>query len=215
MNEFDIKAAGWDHNKMHWERSEAIARGIIETIPLKSSWRALEYGSGTGITSFFLRNHLKEIIMMDNSQEMVKTMEKKIRDESVYNLKPVLHDLVKQEWNGQKFDLIFTQMALHHIENTDLILKRFRNILNNRGYLAIADLYPEDGSFHGAGFTGHKGFDPAALSIILENIGFNKIAYGHFFTIYKKISDNETKQYDMFLLTASKKTEIQNSVILF
>jgi hypothetical protein len=28
MNEFDIKAAGWDQNQMHWDRSEAIAGEI-------------------------------------------------------------------------------------------------------------------------------------------------------------------------------------------
>lgn len=208
MNEFDIKAAGWDDNPMHWQRAEAIAQGIIKSIPLKPSWKALEYGAGTGITSFLLKNHLKKITMMDSSQVMVKKMVKKIRDENVDNLVPVLHDLVKQEWKGGKFDLIFTQMALHHIENTDLILNRFRNILNGDGYLVIADLYPEDGSFHGTGFSGHKGFDPAALSKILKNKGFNKISFGPCFTINKKVSENETKKYDLFFMTASKTKSI-------
>jgi hypothetical protein len=28
MNEFDIKAAEWDKNPMHWDQSEAIANEI-------------------------------------------------------------------------------------------------------------------------------------------------------------------------------------------
>jgi hypothetical protein len=28
MNEFDVKAAEWDNNPMHWARSEAIANEI-------------------------------------------------------------------------------------------------------------------------------------------------------------------------------------------
>lgn len=204
MNEFDIKAAGWDDNPMHLQRAEIIAKNILESVPVKTDWTALEYGAGTGITSFFLKNHLKEIIMMDSSQEMVKAMEKKIRNEKTENLKPILYDLLKQEWAGQKFDLVFTQMVLHHIDNTELILTRFRNIINDGGYLAIADLYPEDGSFHGKGFTGHNGFNPEELKIILKNKDFDKVTYRTCFTINKKISDNESKKYDLFLMTAVK-----------
>jgi 16S rRNA A1518/A1519 N6-dimethyltransferase RsmA/KsgA/DIM1 with predicted DNA glycosylase/AP lyase activity len=49
MNEFDIKAAEWDNNPMHWERSEAIVNEIIKLIPLSNKMTALEYGAGTGI----------------------------------------------------------------------------------------------------------------------------------------------------------------------
>ena len=54
MNEFDIKAAEWDKNQMHWDRSEAIAKEIIKLIPLKKEMTALEYGAGTGYKTFLL-----------------------------------------------------------------------------------------------------------------------------------------------------------------
>ena len=72
MNEFDIKAAEWDKNPMHWDRSEAISNQIKKLIPLSKQMTALEYGAGTGITSFLLKDHLKEITLMDNSSEMVR-----------------------------------------------------------------------------------------------------------------------------------------------
>jgi hypothetical protein len=46
--------------------------------------------------------------------------------------------------------------------------KSFMSLLKPGGHLAIADLYTEDGSFHGDGFHGHKGFDPAILAAMLE-----------------------------------------------
>ncbi len=46
MNEFDIKAAEWDKNPMHWERSEAIVEEIRKTIPLNrqydSHWNTVQ-----------------------------------------------------------------------------------------------------------------------------------------------------------------------------
>ncbi|MBE3085307.1 MAG: hypothetical protein IMZ64_03700 [Bacteroidetes bacterium] len=87
MNEFDIKAAEWDKNPMHWDRSYAIAKEIIKLIPLKKEMTALEYGAGTGVTSFMLKDYLKKITLMDNSSEMVRIMNEKIETTKVKNLK--------------------------------------------------------------------------------------------------------------------------------
>ena len=65
MNEFDIKAAGWDQNPMHWDRSVAIAEQIKKLIPITKQMTALEFGAGTGITSFLLKDYLKEITLME------------------------------------------------------------------------------------------------------------------------------------------------------
>jgi hypothetical protein len=54
MNEFDIKAADWEKNPMHWERSDAIVDEIIKRIPLNRNMTALACGAGTGIASFLL-----------------------------------------------------------------------------------------------------------------------------------------------------------------
>jgi ubiquinone/menaquinone biosynthesis C-methylase UbiE len=203
VNEFDNKAAEWDNNPMHRDRSEAIANGIINSIPLNKEMRVLEFGAGTGITSFILMDRVKEIILMDNSSEMVKVMNEKIRASNANNLKALNFNMEHTDYKDEKFDLIITQMVLHHVADIDLIISRFRKLLNPGGYLAIADLYTEDGSFHGPGFMGHKGFDIAELSVLLGKQGFTNITSGKCFVINKKISDALTKQFDVFLLISS------------
>ena len=96
MNEFDIKAAGWDQDKIHWERSEAIAGEIKSQIPLNTEMSALEYGAGTGMASFLLKDELKSITLMDNSAGMVKVMKEKIRKSKLTNLKALNFDLEKE-----------------------------------------------------------------------------------------------------------------------
>jgi len=204
MNEFDIKAAEWDKNPMHWDRSKAIANEIKTMIPLNKEMRALEYGAGTGITSFLLKDNLKEITLMDNSTEMVKVMNEKIMATNVKNMKALNFDLDHQEYNDGTFDLIFTQMVLHHVLDSDLIIRKFSKILNPGGYLAIADLTPEDGSFHGEGFTGHNGFNIHDLSQTLMKNGLKDISHKICFVIDRKISETETKKFDVFLLTGKK-----------
>ena len=204
MNEFDIKAADWDANPMHWDRSEAIANEIKNLIPLNKEMSALEYGAGTGITSFLLRDHLKEITLMDNSAEMVRIMNEKIKASDTKNLKVVNFDLEHSDYYGKKFDLIFTQMVLHHVIDIESIIKRFSNLLNQGGYLAIADLHEEDGSFHGEAFNGHKGFNIESLSGIIKKHKFENISYKSCFIIDRKISDRETRQFEVFLLLANR-----------
>jgi ubiquinone/menaquinone biosynthesis C-methylase UbiE len=198
-----LKAEGWDLNPLHLERSEAVAKQILERIPVKPGMNALEYGAGTGITSFILKDYLKEITMVDFSSEMVKIMNGKIESAGVKNLKTIYYDFEKETWSGEKFDLIMTQMVLHHVNDIEGIIRKFYDLLNPEGFLAIADLYPEDGSFHGAGFTGHNGFDPEKLSSLLINAGFKKTKYHKCFTINKKTDDNETREFELFLLVAT------------
>lgn len=202
-NEFDIKAAEWDKNPMHWDRSEAIANEIKTMIPLNKDMKALEYGAGTGITSFLLKDYLREITLMDNSTEMVKVMNEKIRATNVKNIKALNFDLEHHDYKEETFDLILTQMVLHHVNDIETIIKRFSKLLNTGGYLAIADLLEEDGSFHGEGFFGHKGFNIDNLSQILSKNNLRNIAHKNCFVIDRKISESETKKFDVFLLTAN------------
>ena len=84
---------------------------------------------------------------------------KKIEYSKVKNLRALNFDLEHNDYSGGKFDLIFTQMVLHHVTDIESIIKRFSKLLHTGGYLAIADLLEEDGSFHGEGFNGHMGFN--------------------------------------------------------
>jgi 2-polyprenyl-3-methyl-5-hydroxy-6-metoxy-1,4-benzoquinol methylase len=206
MNEFDIKATGWDLNPMHIERAEAIARQVLGKIPLQPWMTALEYGAGTGLTSFLIKDHLKEITMMDSSSGMVRIMNEKIEATQANNLKAIYFDLEKHDWHTGKFDLIISQMVLHHVDDIDSIIKKFYLMLNPGGYIAVADLYSEDGSFHGPGFTGHNGFDIQELSALIRKHGFININSDQCFVLNKKISDTETKQFDVFLLIANRDT---------
>ena len=201
ISEFDHKAAGWDSNPMHIERSKAVAFHIEKHISLNRDMKVLEYGAGTGSTSIFLSERVKDIVMMDSSPEMVRMMNEKIEKSGLTNLKALQFDLEKDNYDG-RFDLIFTQMVLHHVKDAGSVLARFAAMLSPCGHIAIADLYPEDGSFHGAGFNGHNGFDPGELAETLRKLGFMNVFHNTCFTIQKDIPGKCIHDYDIFLLTA-------------
>ena len=203
MSNFDSKASTWDENPMHLDRSKAVALKMQELIPLNQQMKALEYGAGTGILSFLLGGDLAHITMMDNSVEMVKVMERKVKERDTSNLLPVCLNLETIHTNA-RYNLIFNQMVLHHIVDVQAIFEKFHGMLLPDGFLAIADLYPEDGSFHGDGFDGHLGFDPEKLKEMLLNIGFRKVNNEQCYQVERSNADGSHKSYPIFMLVASK-----------
>jgi tRNA (cmo5U34)-methyltransferase len=202
-NEFDIKAREWDKNQLHLDRSEAIATALKNTVPLKPSMKALEFGAGTGLLSFLVYKNLHDITLVDTSSEMIRVLKEKILEQDVPNMRPLCMNL-EQEDLSEKYDLIFSQMVFHHVEQVGKVLAKFYDMLNPGGYVAIADLYPEDGSFHGDGFTGHKGFDPVIFGQWLAGHSFRNVSHQHCYTLKKMTDSGMEKEYPIFLLTARK-----------
>ena len=182
-NRFDTVAREWDKNQIHIKRTEAIAACLLDIIEVNKDFKALEFGAGTGLLSFALKSHFAEITLMDSSAEMVKTTFEKIANTGISNLHPVFFDLEKEEYTEKTFDIIFSQMALHHVVDIEEIISKFSKLLNTDGKLVIADLYKEDGTFHGIDFDGHLGFDPEKLSETLKKNNFINVKYKQCFVI--------------------------------
>lgn len=101
----------------------------------------------------------------------------------------------------REFDLIVSAMAMHHVENTDALLRRFNEHLKPGDQVALADLDAEDGSFHPQGTEGvyHNGFNRDVIAQQLQQQGFEEIQFVTAHTVCK--SD---KQYPIFLVVANK-----------
>jgi ubiquinone/menaquinone biosynthesis C-methylase UbiE len=204
MSRFDTAAQQWDNNPIHWERSEAIAKSIGEKVPLSTDMVVLEYGAGTAILSFLLKDKLREIVLMDSSAEMVKVMEQKVYQTGATHLIPLFFNLESNVYSSQKFDLVMSQMVLHHVADANAMLEKFYRLLHPGGYLALADLYAEDGSFHDGVFEGHRGFDPEQLAWTLKSIGFLNISYETCFVIKRNTPEGYEKEFPVFLMVASR-----------
>lgn len=200
---FDEKARQWDLNPIRHERARAVADAIRRQIPLHRRMTALEYGCGTGLLSFELCNELGNITLADRSAGMLEVLDEKIAAAQVTHLTPVQLDLLTDPLPTRRFDLIYSLMTLHHIPDTRRILSCFHQLLLPGGYLCIADLDREDGSFHKEPFEGHFGFDRQALGELTMAVGFEVLGFE---TVYEmvKMVDDQPRAYPIFLMTARR-----------
>jgi len=204
MTDFNERAKDWDSDPMKVERARVVAEAIRNALPLTSEMTALEYGCGTGLLSFALQSDLGQITLADTSQGMLDVLNEKINAAGVTNMRPLMLDLATDPLPAERYHLTYSLMTLHHIHDTEDILKKFYALLKPAGYLCIADLGKEDGSFHTDGTTDvHKGFERLTLQKQVEAAGFREI---HFLTAYeiKKKIGNTEKTFPVFLMTARK-----------
>jgi 2-polyprenyl-3-methyl-5-hydroxy-6-metoxy-1,4-benzoquinol methylase len=203
-NHFDHQAQNWDLDPAKVERAEIFAREINDFIKPAQKLHALEFGCGTGLLSYFLKDHFKTITLVDESKGMIEVLKEKIATENLSHFKPLQLDLFSEPLH-QEFDVVYTLMTLHHIHDTGKIIEIFHKLLRPGGHLCIADLVAEDGSFHSnhPGFDGHFGFDKQALELLLLQHGFITEYYHISFVIEKDFNGSQRK-YPLFLLIAKR-----------
>lgn len=205
MTNFDERAREWDSDPKKVERAQAVADAIRKAIPLTKSMNALEYGCGTGLVSFALQADLGCITLADASQGMLDVLTEKIARAGVTNMRPVRLDLSVDPIPAERYHLTYSLLTLHHIADTKNILTQFHALLEPNGYLLVADLDQEDGSFHTDGSTDvHLGFERAALQKLAEDIGFGNVMFSTAYEIKKKVNSGEEKVFPIFLMTAQK-----------
>ncbi|NWG08116.1 MAG: methyltransferase domain-containing protein [Chloroflexi bacterium] len=204
MTNFDERAKDWDSDPQKVERARAVADAIRKAIPLTQNMTALEYGCGTGLLSFALQSDVGQITLADTSQGMLDVLGEKIASSGVTNMHPMRLDLATDPLPTERYDLTYSLMTLHHIRDTDDILRKFHALLEPTGYLLAADLDKEDGTFHtDSSADVHMGFDREELWKKVESAGFGNVKFSTVYEIAKKIG-NKKKTFPIFLMVAQK-----------
>ena len=205
MTSFDARAKDWDSDPMKVDRARRVADAIRAAVDIKPGMTALEYGCGTGLLSFFLQDDFASITLADTSQGMLDVLSDKIKAAKTAHMHPVRLDLAVDPLPAQKFDVTYSLMVLHHIPDTDAILRKFREILKPEGWLIVADIDKEDGSFHTDGATDvHLGFEHDELQKQVEAAGFAEVHFSTAYEIHKVIKE-EPRIFPVFLMTARKR----------
>jgi ubiquinone/menaquinone biosynthesis C-methylase UbiE len=203
MTSFDDRAKDWDADPTKVDRAYAIADAIARNVTLRSDMRVLEYGCGTGLLGFRLRPSIGDLTLADVSDGMLDVVREKLAVKPDVHVHPLKLDLVSDPVPDQRFDLVCTAMTLHHIADTDTVLRRFASILEPSGHLCIADLDTEDGTFHGPGEDVHHGFDRQSLGQKTAHAGLRVIRFTTAHTMHKTTA-GATRMYPIFLMIAQK-----------
>ena len=198
LPDFDARAESWDDaDKI--SRAEQVATAMRRAIPFRRSMHALEYGAGTGLLSFCLRDALGPITLADSSAGMRTVAARKIAIAKARDMQVIDLDLMRDPVPAERYDVIFSMMTLHHVPDVPRVLAAFHTMLNPGGWVCHADLDAEDGSFHGLEVDVHHGFERTTLRSWLTAAGFPAASVGDCCDI-----EHHGQRYSIFLASAQK-----------
>lgn len=193
MSEFDQKAATWDDDPAKVERAARIARAIADRVPLDGA-AVLDFGAGTGLLGLALQPRAARVVLADASAGMVEVARAKVAARGLSAVTAVQAATPAALAGHGPFDLVCSLMALHHVEDVPGALREMAALLAPGGRVALVDLEAEDGSFHGEGFTGHRGFEPSDIARWLAAAGLADVSVT---TVDELVRD--TGRYPLFL----------------
>lgn len=193
---FADKAHEFDNRPVPQQISHGVVAAMERQIPLSPDLSVMDFGAGTGLIAGKIADRVDRVLAVDVSEDMLAQLAKKT--ELLGKVEPLLHDLLASPLD-ERFDLIVSAMALHHVQDTAALMRAFFAHLQPGGRIALADLDVEDGSFHPPGMEGvfHAGFDRGALGAKLEGAGFAEVRFDD----AGQVGKND-RTYGIFLVTA-------------
>ena len=200
---FDAEAAEWDANPGRVALAQAVVEAIRKSVPLRTDMRVMDFGAGTGLVSLGLLPDVREVTAVEASAEMVRVLEEKVEALGVCNFRTLMCDVREAALPPEQFDLIVSSMVLHHLPDVLTVLKHLRPALRAGGWIALADLDSEDGTFH-ADPTGiyHHGFERAVVCRWLNEAGFTDVVSRDAYRITRPASDGVVRTFPIFLVIA-------------
>ncbi len=197
QDHFKERAQIWDQGSTRVKGALTIANAIEKEIELTDKMEILDFGVGTGLLGFEIAKSVKKVYGVDTSENMIEKLKEKNTPE-LY-IETYHQDIIKEPLK-RSFDGLVSSMTLHHIENLETFFETIYKNINSGGFIAIADLESEDGTFHSDNSgVFHFGFDEESLIDVVKKAGFSEVKFKNINTINKPHRD-----FGIFLLTAKK-----------
>jgi cyclopropane fatty-acyl-phospholipid synthase-like methyltransferase len=194
IDHFAHKAGSYEQDKDRVDNVAQIANAMIIGIRFTKSMHIMDFGSGTGLLLERIAPYVSKIAAVDVSASMNAQLREK-QGRLGCDVQMLEIDLEKSQLD-QKFDGIISSMTMHHIKDIPAMFDKFHAMLNDDGFIAIADLEREDGTFHSQD-TGvhHSGFAQDEITKVASSAGFKNVAISTASVVRKSQGD-----YPVFLL---------------
>lgn len=140
---FDDIADKW--NVIRSEYFEERLRDIALSKTDISGKICSDLGCGTGFISLALAREAKLVLSVDISGNMLRELNKAAKAESLENLYPIRGFMDDLPLFDLSVDAVFTNMALHHVENAEKAVREMHRILKPGGTVVISDVEEHNG----------------------------------------------------------------------
>ncbi|KAF9009521.1 S-adenosyl-L-methionine-dependent methyltransferase [Cyathus striatus] len=194
---FDLEASKADSaSSLELARRSALA--IRKVYPFdEDTTEVMDFACGKGLLSSHLLPHVKSILGVDISQNMVDIYNTRVQNQGIApeDMWAVCADLqgVGGELEGRKFDIVVCASAYHHFPSIENTTRTLTSFLKPRGVLIVLDLHKAAGVDldevfpHGHGIVAHQGgFKEDEIKGAFEAAGLEEFGFRDAVNVKKK-----------------------------
>lgn len=195
---FQDRAEDYDDRPVPVQISTGVFEALQRADVLDPDLTVLDFGAGTGLVSTKIAAHVGHILAVDVSPAMLAKLAAK--PELDGKVEVFCQDILDEPL-GRQADLVVSAMAMHHVQDTDRLLRTLLAHTRPGGRVALADLDQEEGDFHPADVEGvhHHGFDRDDLAARMERAGFADVQFQTATDV-----ERDGRRYPVFLVTARR-----------
>lgn len=202
---FDSIAEKWNIIRSDYFE-ERLKYKILSITNIKDKVVA-DLGCGTGFVSLALVNEASIVFSVDNSSNMLKQLRANALDKNYKNLYLIKSSLDSLSLFDESVDIVFINMALHHIKDAKKAILEMHRVLKKDGVVIISDVMEHNGEWaREEMFDEWLGFSNKQIENWLEEAGFNKIQIENTDLSCKGYSSKgEFTETGIFIAKATKK----------
>lgn len=135
---FNSIAKDWNKIRMDYFKNE-LREIAINSVDIKEKVIA-DLGAGTGFISLRVGEEANLVFSIDSSRNMLSELYKSAKYKNLNNIYPIKGNLEDLPLFDNSVDIIFINMALHHITNPDIAIKEMNRVLKKGGQVVITDV---------------------------------------------------------------------------
>lgn len=192
---------------------ENLKEKIIDTNEIEDKVCA-DLGCGTGFISLELAKYSKLVFAVDQSKNMLVELNRSATNGAFKNIYPITGKFESIPLFDKSMDHVFTNMALHHVEDPFKAITEMHRILKKGGVIHLSDVEAHNGSWaHEEMYDVWLGFEHEHIRNWLEKAGFEQIhiqSTGLYCQGYS--SKGEYTKTGIFLATAVKSIGGQDEI---
>ncbi|APQ95125.1 class I SAM-dependent methyltransferase [Clostridium botulinum] len=135
-----------------------------------------DLGCGTGFVSLAVANEASIVFSIDNSINMLKELSASASKKDYKNIYPIKSSLDNLAIFDESLNVVFINMALHHIKNAKKAISEMYRVLKKDGVVVISDVREHNGEWAKEEmFDEWLGFSKEQMTNWLEDAGFKNI----------------------------------------
>lgn len=175
LDYFNDIAESWNVTRSEYFE-ERLKYKVLSKANIKDKVVA-DLGCGTGFLSLALALDASIVFSIDQSVNMLKESKKLMESKKFNNVYPIKSDLGNLVLFDESVDVVFINMALHHVKDAKKAIEEMYRIIKKDGTLIISDVQEHNGQWAVEEmFDEWLGFSNNQIEEWLTDAGFNTVS---------------------------------------